>query len=117
MSPSVTSSAGVLAACCELRARVRPSALRGRYDHCPPDIRAKVLIAHSDQNWEIPGENLLVQNFPDVPLSNVLRLEGLANRNSMPYAETYSLKDEELRTMLRGTLRWICPATATQAGY
>ncbi|KAI0302611.1 Saccharopine dehydrogenase-domain-containing protein [Russula brevipes] len=58
------------------------------------------------QNWEIPGERLLLQNFPDVPLSNVLRLEGLANRNSMQYAETYSLKDEDLRTMLRGTLRY-----------
>ncbi|KAI0001339.1 Saccharopine dehydrogenase-domain-containing protein [Russula compacta] len=58
------------------------------------------------QNWEISGENLLLHNFPDVPLSNVLRLEGLANRNSMPYAEAYSLKSEELRTMLRGTLRY-----------
>jgi alpha-aminoadipic semialdehyde synthase len=48
---------------------------------------------------------LLLQGFPDVPLSNVLRFEGLANRNSMSYAETYSLEDKELRTMLRGTLR------------
>ncbi|KAI9511190.1 Saccharopine dehydrogenase-domain-containing protein [Russula earlei] len=60
----------------------------------------------SGQDWEIPGERLLLQNFPDVPLSNVLRFEGLANRNSMRYAETYSLKNEELRTMLRGTLRY-----------
>jgi len=58
------------------------------------------------QNWEIPGEQLLLQNFPDVPLSNVLRFEGLANRNSMHYLKTYSLKDERLRTMLRGTLRY-----------
>ena len=57
------------------------------------------------KEWEIPGERLLLQNFPDVPLSNVLRLEGLANRNSMPYTETYSLNNKELRTMLRGTLR------------
>jgi alpha-aminoadipic semialdehyde synthase len=57
------------------------------------------------QNWEIPGESLLLQHFPDVPLSNVLRLEGLANRDSMDYTETYSLEGEELRTMLRGTLR------------
>ncbi|KAI0305467.1 Saccharopine dehydrogenase-domain-containing protein [Multifurca ochricompacta] len=56
--------------------------------------------------WEIPGERLLLQNFPDVPLSNGLRLEGLANRNSMHYTETYSLKEEDLRTMLRGTLRY-----------
>ena len=40
-----------------------------------------------------------------MPLSNILRFEGLANRNSMSYAETYALEKEELRTMLRGTLR------------
>ncbi|KAI0268740.1 Saccharopine dehydrogenase-domain-containing protein [Gloeopeniophorella convolvens] len=58
------------------------------------------------QNWEIPSKNLLLQNFPDVPLSNVLKLEGLANRNSMSYTDTYSLQDKDLRTMLRGTLRY-----------
>jgi alpha-aminoadipic semialdehyde synthase len=71
----------------------------------PSDFQLGGLNAHFFQDWEIPGERLLLQNFPDVPLSNVLRLEGLANRNSMHYAETYSLKNEELRTMLRGTLR------------
>ncbi|KAH9058857.1 Saccharopine dehydrogenase-domain-containing protein [Lactarius vividus] len=65
---------------------------------------AKFLL--SGQNWEIPGESLLLQHFPDVPLSNVLKLEGLANRDSMHYAETYSLDGGELRTMLRGTLRY-----------
>ena len=64
-----------------------------------------LLVVDHRQNWEIPGESLLLQHFPDVPISNVLRLEGLANRNSMDYMETYSLKSEELRTMLRGTLR------------
>jgi alpha-aminoadipic semialdehyde synthase len=112
--PSDTSSAGVLVACCELRARVLLSALRGRYDRRRSYIRPNALIAHCCQNWEIPGENLLVQNFPDVPLSKVLRLEGLANRDSMHYTEPYSLKDSELRTMLRGTLRWMCPAPATK---
>jgi alpha-aminoadipic semialdehyde synthase len=73
----------------------------------------KDLIAYCRQNWEIPGENLLLQKFPDVPLSKVLKLEGLANRNSMHYTEPYSLKDKELRTMLRGTLRWICSVPAT----
>ncbi|KAH8995677.1 Saccharopine dehydrogenase-domain-containing protein [Lactarius akahatsu] len=65
---------------------------------------AKFLL--SGRNWEIPGESLLLQHFPDVPLSNVLKLEGLANRDSMHYAETYSLDGGELRTMLRGTLRY-----------
>lgn len=90
----------------ELRARVRVSASPDRYGyHSSSDCQLCGLNAQFSQDWEIPGENLLVQNFPNVPLSNVLRLEGLANRNSMQYAETYSLKNEELRTMLRGTLR------------
>ncbi|KAI9442482.1 hypothetical protein H4582DRAFT_1928654 [Lactarius indigo] len=65
---------------------------------------AKFLL--SGQNWEIPGESLLLQHFHDVPLSNILKLEGFANRDSMHYAKTYSLEGEELRTMLRGTLRY-----------
>lgn len=65
---------------------------------------AKFLLA--GQIWEIPGESLLLQHFPDVPISNVLRLEGLANRNSMDYMDTYSLESDDLRTMLRGTLRY-----------
>ena len=49
---------------------------------------------------------MLLEHFPDVPVSNVLKLEGLANRDSLPYAETYALGDvSKLRTMLRGTLR------------
>ncbi|KAI0057988.1 hypothetical protein BV25DRAFT_1919690 [Artomyces pyxidatus] len=58
------------------------------------------------QRWDIAGENILLNRFPDVPLSNVLKLEGLANRDSFPYIDTYSLKDAKLRTMLRGTLRY-----------
>lgn len=89
----------------ELRAKVQASASLDRYD--PQDITRLTLSDYAKfrQNWEIPEERLLLQNFPDVPLSNGLRFEGLANRNSMHYTETYSLKDEELRTMLRGTLR------------
>lgn len=46
-------------------------------------------------------------HFPDVPISNVLRLEGIANRDSLSYADTYGLgKLDELRTVLRGTLRY-----------
>ena len=37
----------------------------------------------------------------------MLKLEGIANRDSLPYADTYELgKLEDLRTVLRGTLRW-----------
>jgi len=55
---------------------------------------------------EIAGENLLKEYFPDIPISNILKLEGLANRDSLPYAETYGLgKLENLQTVLRGTLR------------
>jgi alpha-aminoadipic semialdehyde synthase len=57
---------------------------------------------------EIAGENLLKEYFPDVPISNVLKLEGLANRDSLPYAETYGLgKLEDMQTVLRGTLRYV----------
>ena len=89
----------------ELRAKVQASASPDRYD--PQDITCPTFGDHTHfpQNWKIPEERLLLQNFPDVPLSNGLKFEGLANRNSMDYTETYSLKDEELRTMLRGTLR------------
>ncbi|KAH9047781.1 Saccharopine dehydrogenase-domain-containing protein [Lactarius hengduanensis] len=78
-----------------LSGQVRPSS----FFHSSP-------VVDHRQNWEIPGESLLLQHFPDVPLSNGLKLEGLANRDSMHYAETYSLDGGELRTMLRGTLRY-----------
>jgi len=43
---------------------------------------------------------------PCVPISNVLKLRVLANRDSLPYAETLGLgKLESLQTVLRGTLR------------
>ncbi|OJA21128.1 hypothetical protein AZE42_04358 [Rhizopogon vesiculosus] len=59
------------------------------------------------KEMEIAGENLLSEYFPDVPISNVLKLEGLANRDSLPYAETYGLGElESLQTVLRGTLRY-----------
>ncbi|KIJ19435.1 hypothetical protein PAXINDRAFT_68974 [Paxillus involutus ATCC 200175] len=55
----------------------------------------------------IPGEKILSNYFPDVPISNVLKLEGIANRDSLPYADTYGLgKLDSLRTVLRGTLRY-----------
>lgn len=58
------------------------------------------------QDWEIPGEKNLRSGFPSVPVSDVLKLEGVANRDSIPYVDTYQLgKLEDLRTVLRGTLR------------
>jgi alpha-aminoadipic semialdehyde synthase len=60
------------------------------------------------QNWEISGERILSNKFARVPVSNVLNLEGIANRDSLPYSDTYELgKLEELRTVLRGTLRYV----------
>lgn len=57
------------------------------------------------QRYEIPEESLLVSRFPEVPISNILNFEGIANRDSFPYAETYGLKADTVRTLLRGTLR------------
>ena len=58
------------------------------------------------QIQEIPGEDILKEGFSDLPISDVLKLEGIANRNSLPYAETYSLGElDSLRTIVRGTLR------------
>lgn len=57
----------------------------------------------------ITGEKILAHHFTDVPVSDVLRLEGLANRDSMPYVQTYQLRSPQdgLHTMLRGTLRYV----------
>lgn len=65
-----------------------------------------VLTIVTLQHWEIPGEKNLRSGFSDVPVSDVLKLEGIANRDSIPYADTYQLgKPGDLRTILRGTLR------------
>jgi alpha-aminoadipic semialdehyde synthase len=53
----------------------------------------------------IAGEDLLRQAFPSVPVVPSLRLEGLANRNSLDYLAAYGL-DASLPTVLRGTLRY-----------
>jgi alpha-aminoadipic semialdehyde synthase len=55
---------------------------------------------------EIRGARILKDSFADLPISDVLKLEGIANRDSLPYAETYSLGTvDKLRTIVRGTLR------------
>ena len=47
-------------------------------------------------------------------MSEVLKLEGIANRDSLPYAETYELgRVEGLRTLVRGTIRCVFPSVLT----
>ncbi|CAL1702401.1 unnamed protein product [Somion occarium] len=60
-----------------------------------------------DQVQEIPGRDLLKERFPNLPISDVLKLEGIANRDSLPYRETYDLGPlDGIRTLFRGTLRY-----------
>lgn len=60
-----------------------------------------------NQDYEVPGDQLLAKHFPDVKLWRGLALEGLANRDSMPYAEKYGLGPiDGLRDLFRGTLRY-----------
>ncbi|KAJ3534969.1 hypothetical protein NM688_g7045 [Phlebia brevispora] len=57
--------------------------------------------------YEIQGQDILKEIFPTLPASEVLQLEGIANRDSLPYADTYELGSlSELRTVLRGTIRY-----------
>ncbi|KAI0739481.1 Saccharopine dehydrogenase-domain-containing protein [Daedaleopsis nitida] len=59
------------------------------------------------QVCEIRGEDLLKTYFPTVPISPILKFEGLANRDSLPYAKTYGLEPiSNVRTLFRGTLRY-----------
>ncbi|ORY32502.1 putative Saccharopine dehydrogenase [Naematelia encephala] len=55
----------------------------------------------------IAGSELLAKHFPKVDLWKGLALEGLANRDSMPYASKYGLGEiDELTDLFRGTLRY-----------
>lgn len=57
----------------------------------------------------LPGEDLLRSGFPSlpIPLMQGTQLEGIANRDSVPYRETYGLNNAaSLRTLVRGTLRY-----------
>lgn len=49
------------------------------------------------------GEKLLRSHFPNVPITDEFKLEGLPNRDSFMYNKPYGILGE--RTMLRGTLR------------
>ncbi|CCL98467.1 uncharacterized protein FIBRA_00465 [Fibroporia radiculosa] len=59
------------------------------------------------KNYHIDGSNLLPAHIPDIPVSKVIKFEGLANRDSLPYAKFYGLGPaDEMRTIFRGTLRY-----------
>jgi alpha-aminoadipic semialdehyde synthase len=61
-----------------------------------------------DQLHSIPGAQLLASHFADVPLWKGLALEGLANRDSLPYAEKYGMGEVgDLKNLFRGTLRYV----------
>jgi len=54
----------------------------------------------------IPGKALLQSSFPHLPITSDFALEGLPNRDSMIYCDTYDLDSSKLRTVIRGTLRY-----------
>jgi len=55
---------------------------------------------------QIAGQDLLKEHIPSVKLWKGLALEGIANRDSLPYAEKYGLGPVDgLKDLFRGTLR------------
>ncbi|PVU91915.1 hypothetical protein BB559_003931 [Furculomyces boomerangus] len=56
--------------------------------------------------YDIEGKNLLQNKFPSVDLFRGFAFEGLANRDSMSFIDVYGLNENDLETMLRGTLRY-----------
>lgn len=51
-------------------------------------------------------EDLLKRPLPNLPLSDVLKLEGIPNRDSVSYEHLYTDgRKGELTTLFRGTLR------------
>ncbi|CAG8504320.1 6374_t:CDS:10 [Dentiscutata erythropus] len=56
---------------------------------------------------KILGGELLKYHFPNVPIDSNFEFEGLANRDSLSYIDTYGLAPLEAKdAMLRGTLRY-----------
>ncbi|KAJ6584864.1 Saccharopine dehydrogenase-domain-containing protein [Mycena capillaripes] len=61
----------------------------------------------ANEVWNIPENRLLRSYFPSVPINKDFMLEGLPNRDSLPYRSTYNLgKSSDVRTLIRGTLRY-----------
>ncbi|THH02997.1 hypothetical protein EW145_g6616 [Phellinidium pouzarii] len=55
----------------------------------------------------VSEERLLGSNISNLPVSDVLRFEGLPNRDSLTYSSTYNLQElNGLKTLFRGTLRY-----------
>jgi alpha-aminoadipic semialdehyde synthase len=54
---------------------------------------------------EVPGSELFASAIP-VPIFNGFSFEGLPNRDSISYIDTYNLDSTKLKTMFRGTLRY-----------
>ncbi|WVQ99333.1 hypothetical protein IAU59_006466 [Kwoniella sp. CBS 9459] len=85
--------------------------LRYKFSWSP---KAVLTAAQNDAHfkWDheivnIPGKDLLKRHFPSVKLWDGLPLEGLANRDSIPYASKYGLGEVEgLTNLFRGTLRY-----------
>jgi len=67
-------------------------------------LNGATFLLHNRQHT-ILGESLLRENFGELVMEGVnLRLEGIANRDSLPYREEYGIKD--VRSVVRGTLRY-----------
>jgi alpha-aminoadipic semialdehyde synthase len=67
-----------------------------------------VVYCRADETRHVPGDLLLSSHFPNVPLWKGLALEGLANRDSLPYAAKYGMGTVgDLASVFRGTLRWV----------
>ncbi|KAJ1748278.1 hypothetical protein LPJ79_004661 [Coemansia sp. RSA 1821] len=60
----------------------------------------------NQQLREIPSGALFANKFGSVPLYPGFAFEGLANRDSLQYADIYGLRLEDMDTMFRGTLRF-----------
>ena len=77
----------------------------------PPHLAAtgqamRYQIGLTSQTQSVSGDQLLQRHFPNVDLWDDLPLEGLANRDSIPYADKYGLgRVEDLQDLFRGTLR------------
>ncbi|KAJ2701701.1 hypothetical protein FB645_004542 [Coemansia sp. IMI 203386] len=55
---------------------------------------------------QIPSGQLFAHKFNNVPLYPGFAFEGLANRDSLQYADIYGLQLDQMDTMFRGTLRY-----------
>ncbi|GJE94028.1 saccharopine dehydrogenase-domain-containing protein [Phanerochaete sordida] len=85
--------------------------LKYKFSWSPRGVLGAALNGARFKLWgelqEIEGKDILKEGFPHLPVSDVLKLEGIANRDSLHYADVYSLgKLEDLRTLVRGTIRY-----------